>query len=162
MADASRRLVVLRHAKSAWPKGVPDAQRPLNERGRRDAPAAGGWLRRHVEYINAVLCSPAVRTRQTWELLSAMLDDAPEPVFDARLYGAAAKKLLTVVRELPDDAGCAMLIGHNPGMADIVTLMTGESPKMRTSAIAVLRLVGGWEAASPGGAALVAHATPRG
>jgi phosphohistidine phosphatase len=162
MADASRRLVVVRHAKSAWPKGVPDAQRPLNERGRRDAPAAGRWLRRHVEHVDAVLCSPAERTRQTWELLAAMLDNAPDPVFDARLYGAAADMLLTVVRELPDDAGCAMVLGHNPGMADVVMLLTGESPKMRTSAIAVLRLVGGWKQASPGGAALVAHATPRG
>src|SRR4030081_1219258 len=101
MADASRRLVVVRHAKSAWPKGVPDAQRPLNERGRRDAPAAGRWLRRHVEHVDAVLCSPAERTRQTWELLAAMLGSAPDPVFDARLYGAAADMLLTVVRELP-------------------------------------------------------------
>jgi phosphohistidine phosphatase len=157
-----RRLVIVRHAKSAWPDGVPDEQRPLNARGRRDAPAAGRWLRDHVGHVDAVVCSPAARTRQTWNLLAAELDEVPDPVLDERVYAATADALLTVVREIPDDAGSAILIGHNPGVADLVALVTGESPRMRTSAIAVLQLSSSWTGVAPGAAGLVAHATPRG
>ena len=62
-----RQLLLLRHAKSAWPDGVPDSQRPLNNRGRRDARAAGQWLRENVGGLGAVVCSPAQRTRETFQ-----------------------------------------------------------------------------------------------
>jgi phosphohistidine phosphatase len=162
MAGDPHRLVIIRHAKSAWPEGVPDAQRPLNKRGRRDAPAVGRWLRDHVGHIDAAVCSPAVRTGQTWELLAATLDGAPVPIVDDRVYAATAQTLLTVVREIPDDAGSAVLVGHNPGVSDLVALLSGEEPGMRTSAVAVLELAGPWTNAAPGAARLVAHATPRG
>jgi phosphohistidine phosphatase len=162
MADDSRRLVIVRHAKSAWPDGVPDEKRPLNKRGRRDAPAVGRWLRKQIGRPRAVVCSPAARTRETWELVADELDKAPDPVFDKRVYEASAKKLLAVVRDLPDGAGPAVLVGHNPGVADLVELLTGESPEMKTSAIAVLNVAGSWAGAKPGGAQLVAYATPRG
>jgi phosphohistidine phosphatase len=90
------------------------------------------------------------------------LGEAPDPVFDKRVYEASAKKLLAVVRDLPDRAGPAVLVGHNPGVADLVELLTGESPEMKTSAIAVLDLAGSWADARSGGADLVAYATPRG
>jgi phosphohistidine phosphatase len=160
--DGSGTLVIVRHAKSAWPDGVPDEKRPLNKRGRRDAPAVGRWLRKQIGRPRAVVCSPATRTRQTWELVADELDKAPDPVFDTRVYEASAKKLLAVVRDLPDGAGPAVLVGHNPGVADLVELLTGESPEMKTSAIAVLNVAGSWADAKPGGAELVAYATPRG
>jgi phosphohistidine phosphatase len=162
MADGSRRLVILRHAKSAWPDGVPDAERPLSARGRRDAPAAGRWLRERGEPVDAVVCSPAVRTRQTWNLVAAVLGGLPAPVFDDRIYGATADALLTVVTGLPEGVGQAVLVGHNPGVTDLVALLTDESSQMRTSAIAVLDLARSWRDTAPGGATLVAHATPRG
>jgi phosphohistidine phosphatase len=162
MSDGSRRLVILRHAKSEWPEGVPDARRPLSKRGRRDAPAVGRWLRDRAEPIEAVVCSPAARTRQTWELVAAELGETPDPVFDERVYAATEEELLAVVRELPNGVGSAVLVGHNPGVTDLVTLLTHESPQMRTSAIAVLELTGTWRDATPGRGALVAHATPRG
>jgi phosphohistidine phosphatase len=162
MADDSLRLVIVRHAKSAWPDGVPDPQRPLNKRGRRDARAAGRWLRDHLGHIDAVMCSPAIRARQTWDLLAAKLDGAPDPIVDDRVYAATAQTLLTVVHEIPDDAESAVLVGHNPGVADLVALLSGEALPMRTSAIALLDLTGPWEDAVPGGATLVGHATPRG
>src|SRR5689334_23158709 len=117
MADSPphRRLVLLRHAKSAWPDAVPDLKRPLNERGRRDAPAAGRWLREYIDDLGAVVCSPARRTRETWALVAAELDGPPSPTLDERIYGAPPDDLLAVVRDLPDDAGTALLIGHNPG-----------------------------------------------
>jgi phosphohistidine phosphatase len=158
----SRRLVVVRHAKSAWPDGVPDAQRPLNKRGRRDAPAAGRWLRDQVGQVDAVVCSPATRTRQTWELIAAELDGAPAPAFDERVYAAAAETLFAVVRGISDDVGSALLVGHNPGVADLVAMLADEELEMKTSAIAVLGLTGPWADAQPGGATLIAYATPRG
>jgi phosphohistidine phosphatase len=158
----SRRLVVVRHAKSAWPDDVPDAQRPLAPRGRRDAPAVGRWLREQVGPVDAAVCSPATRTRRTWDLIAAELDGAPAPVFDERVYAATVETLLAVVRGIADDVRSALLVGHNPGAADLVASLTGEELEMRTSAVAVLGLTGTWADAEPGRATLVAHATPRG
>ena len=160
--DGSGTLVIVRHAKSAWPDGVPDEKRPLNKRGRRDAPAVGAGCGSGSADPGAVVCSPPSRTRQTWELAADELGKAPDPVFDKRVYEASAKKLLAVVRDLPDGAGPAVLVGHNPGVADLVELLTGESPEMKTSAIAVLDVAGSWADVRPGGAELVAYATPRG
>jgi phosphohistidine phosphatase len=166
MADrttgAQRRLVLLRHAKSAWPGGVPDAQRPLNERGQRDAPAAGRWLRENLDGLGAVVCSPARRTQETWALVAAELADPPSPTLDERIYGAPPDDLLAVIRELPDAAGSALLIGHNPGVAELVELLAGQEREMRTSSIAVLSWDGSWADATDGVAELQEHVTPRG
>jgi phosphohistidine phosphatase len=169
MADATtgettgaRRLVLLRHAKSAWPDGVPDSQRPLNGRGRRDAFAVGRWLREYVDGLGAVVCSPAQRTRETWAIASAELDGPPSARLDDRVYGGPPDDLLAVVRDLPDDAGTALLIGHNPGVADLVDLLSGQYREMRTASIAVLAWDGGWADAAADVAQLRDHATPRG
>src|SRR5262245_46601501 len=95
-------LVVVRHAKSDWSHGLPDHERPLAARGRRDAPAIGGWLAGHVGPVDLVLCSPAWRARQTWQLAAARLDPAPPVRQDDRLYGATPTELLTVLVALPD------------------------------------------------------------
>ncbi len=155
--------MLLRHAKSAWPDGVPDPQRPLNGRGRRDAPAAGRWLREHVDVLGAVVCSPARRTRETWALVAAELDDPP--VGDRSTSAstrAPPDDLLAVVRDLPDDAGTALLIGHNPGVAELVDLLSGEDREMRTASIAVLSWDGRWADAAANVAELSDHVTPRG
>jgi phosphohistidine phosphatase len=161
-ATGVRRLVLLRHAKSAWPDGVPDVRRPLNDRGRRDAPAAGQWLRDHVGTLDAVVCSPAQRTRETWALVAAELDAAPTAIFDDRIYAAEPEELLDVVRELPDTAGTALLIGHNPGVVELVELLGGQEREMRTASIAVLSWSGIWADAAEDGAQLDEHTTPRG
>lgn len=162
MASTQRTLVLLRHAKSAWPDGVPDTQRPLNDRGRRDAPAVGRWLREHVDGLAAVACSPAARTRETWELVSAELADPPGAAFDERIYGGTPGELLDVVHDLPDDAATALLIGHNPGMEELVALLSGEEPGMSTSALAVVTWDGAWTDAAARVAQLRDHAAPRG
>jgi phosphohistidine phosphatase len=162
MAAAQRQLVVLRHAKSAWPDGVPDQQRPLNRRGRADAPAAGRWLRDHISRLDAVVCSPAERTRQTLALVAAELDDPPDPRFDDRIYGAPPDALLAVVRELPDTAGTALLVGHNPGVQELVALLSGQECEMKTSSIAVVVWTGGWSDAAVEVASVRHHATPHG
>ncbi|RLK54205.1 SixA phosphatase family protein [Actinokineospora cianjurensis] len=133
-----RRLVVLRHAKSAWPEGVPDYRRPLNDRGRRDAPAVGRWLADNVEAIDLALVSPATRTRQTWELAAAELTAVPPTTFDEQLYGEGAESILTVLRSVPEGARTVLLIGHNPDLEDVVETLTGTRPEFKTAALAVL------------------------
>lgn len=155
-------LVIMRHAKSAWPEGVADDQRPLAARGRRDAPAAGRWLGEHVPGVGLVVCSPAVRARQTCELVVAQLPTPPEVRHDERIYDASAGELLDVLRDLPDEARSVLLIGHNPGLEELVAVCTGGARVLKTSAIAVLGASAAWSSAGPGWARLDELATPRG
>ncbi|MFJ6632178.1 SixA phosphatase family protein [Streptomyces sp. NPDC091376] len=166
-----RRLVVLRHAKSAWPPDVDDRDRPLAERGLRDAPAAGRWLRDADCVPDLVLCSPAVRTRQTWDLVAEQLPTSPPVRHDPRLYGADAGELLAVVRETPDTVATLLLVGHNPAVQDLVLQLTAEAlgdaldrtrEKFPTSAIAVLTQQRSWPEAAAGGSLLTDVAVPRG
>ncbi|MFF4548795.1 SixA phosphatase family protein [Streptomyces sp. NPDC001435] len=167
-----RRLVVLRHAKSAWPEGVPDHQRPLAPRGRRDAPAAGRALVEADCLPDLALCSTAVRARQTWELASDQWGTPPPVRHDRRLYAAGAEDLLDVVREVPPEVETLLLVGHNPGLEELVLDLAGDGlddaldqvrTKFPTSAIAVLAWHGtGWEALGPGTALLTSVIVPRG
>ncbi|MGG2461306.1 SixA phosphatase family protein [Streptomyces sp. RGM 3693] len=179
-AAAGTRLIVLRHAKSAWPEGVPDHERPLAGRGRRDAPAAGQWLRQKRYTPDVVICSTSRRTRETWDRVAAELRPprtpptglpAPEVVFEPRVYQASASTLLQVVRALPDRWRTALLIGHQPGVQDLVVSLAGGGDddalagargKFPTAAVAVLTLPGGWARLAPGTATLTAFAVPRG
>ncbi|MBT2395984.1 histidine phosphatase family protein [Streptomyces sp. ISL-100] len=165
-----RRLVVLRHAKSAWPD-LPDSERPLAPRGRRDAPAAGRWLREAGCVPDLVVCSSARRTRQTWDLVAAEFGTTTPAIHDARLYGASAEELLGVVREIPAQVRTLMVIGHNPGVQELVLLLAGEAEgyaldqartKFPTSAIAVLGVPGPWSSLEPGAARLTDMVVPRG
>jgi phosphohistidine phosphatase len=117
-SDATRRLILLRHAKSDWPD-VPDRDRPLAKRGRRDAPRIGRWLREHGYQPDVVVVSDATRTRQTWDLVAAELGGSPAVRFEPRAYAASALSLLYLVQELPDRYRTALLIAHNPGLSDL-------------------------------------------
>lgn len=157
-----RTLVVVRHAKSDWSFGLPDEERPLADRGRRDAPAIGRWLAEHVEPVDLVVCSTAKRARQTWQLAGAGLDPQPPVRHDERVYAASPTELLTVLSELPDETPSVVLVGHNPGLADLVELLSGEPCELKTSAVAVLTWPGSWADAEPRAATLDAHTTARG
>ena len=159
---AQRTLVVVRHAKSDWSNAVPDDERPLAERGRRDAPAIGRWLAEHVRQVDLVVCSPAKRARQTWQLASAGLDAEPPVRYDDRIYTASPEGLLGVIDELPDESGTVVLVGHNPSLTDLVTLLSGESHELKTSAVAVLRWPGSWADVHARSARLDATALARG
>ncbi|MFE0798937.1 SixA phosphatase family protein [Streptomyces sp. NPDC058812] len=167
-----RRLVVLRHAKSARPAGVADHDRPLAGRGRRDAPAAGRTLAQAGRLPDLALCSTALRARQTWELASAQWGTPPSVHYEARLYAAGVPELLEVVREVPADIETLLLVGHNPGLEELVLALAGDAlddtldrvrAKYPTSAIAVLDWHGTtWRALAPGAALLTAMTVPRG
>ena len=161
----SRRLILLRHAKSDWPD-VPDQDRPLAKRGRRDAPVIGCWLRDHGYQPDTVICSAARRTRQTWELVARELGGSPSVTFEPRAYAANAMTLLYLVRELPAASRTAMLVGHNPGVAELATSLAqppdhDDAPiRFPTAAVAVLDVSGDWAGLSPGQARLLDYATP--
>jgi phosphohistidine phosphatase len=155
-------LVVVRHAKSDWSHGLPDRERPLAERGRRDAPAIGRWLVDHVGQPDLVVCSPATRARQTWHLAGSCLTSRPPVRHEERIYHASPDDLLSVLAGLPDEARSAVLVGHNPGLADLVALLSGEPHELKTSAVAVLRWPGSWADVYGTAARLAAHTTARG
>lgn len=161
MVTDRSRLILLRHAKSAWPDGVTDRQRPLAERGRRDAPAAGRWLRDHVPDLDLTVCSPATRARETWELVSGELASVPEVRVEPRLYGESADGMLAVARSSPADARSVLFVAHNPDLVDLVSLLTGTEVTLKTSTIAVLEH-GGWAGIGRGSAALGEVHTARG
>ncbi|MFC9287407.1 SixA phosphatase family protein [Streptomyces sp. NPDC057052] len=171
-AGPPRRLVVLRHAKSAWPQGVPDHERPLAPRGLRDAPAAGRALARAGHLPDLALCSTAVRARRTWELASARWDTAPPVRYEPRLYAADVPGLLAVVRGTPPEVRTLLLVGHNPGLRELVLDLAADAPgdtldgvraKFPTSAVAVLTWHGpAWSDLRPGTAPLTWTAVPRG
>ena len=160
MDAPARTLILLRHAKSDWSGDEPDHDRPLAKRGRRQAPEAGRWLADLVGRIDLAVVSPAVRARQTWELVSAPLSEPPPTRFEDRVYAASAGALLDIVRALPDDATTVVLVGHNPGLEDLASALTGRWVSMPTSALAVIGLSGGWQTAGTDEADLLASGRP--
>jgi len=166
--DAGRRLVLLRHAKSDWPD-VADHDRPLAKRGRRDAPAVGRWLGASGYVPDAVVCSTARRARETWDLAATGLAAAvprasPAVRYEPRVYEATVLGLLMLVREFDAGWRTALIVGHNPGMAELtVGLASPDSAPPQafpTAAVAVLGLPGPWAEAAPGEARLVAFTVP--
>ncbi|MFI7674938.1 SixA phosphatase family protein [Actinophytocola sp. NPDC049390] len=155
----NRTLVVIRHAKSDWSHDVADDQRPLNPRGRREAPLIGQWVAEHVGAVDLVLCSTAVRARETFTRSGLATGEVR---YDERVYAASHQDLMSVVDEVPDDLGTVALVGHNPGLSELVGVLTGEPVELKTSAIAVVSWRGGWPDVWARGASLVSHATPRG
>jgi phosphohistidine phosphatase len=166
--DHGRRLVLLRHAKSDWPE-VPDHERPLAKRGRKDAPLVGRWLGEAGYVPDAVICSSAVRTRQTWKLVAGELraaapEAAPVVRYEPRVYEATVLGLLMLVREFEPAWRTVLLIGHNPGMAELTAGLAEPPPEpppaFPTAAVAVLGLRGAWADAAPAAARLLAFTIP--
>jgi phosphohistidine phosphatase len=154
--------VLMRHAKSDYPEDTPDHERPLAERGRRDAPRMGAWLRSSGYVPDLVVCSTAVRTRQTWDLVESTLVTGPTVRYEPRLYGVSVFGLLMLVRELPEDIATAMFLGHNPAIGELAAALPGQDPnRFPTASVAVLRVPGEWASTVPGDATLLASASPR-
>jgi phosphohistidine phosphatase len=134
-------LVLVRHAKSAWnDPTLADHDRPLNARGRRDAPEMGRRLRERGTVPDAILSSTAVRARTTAEAIAAALglDDA-RLVLDERLYGSSPETILEVVAGVDDEVSTVMVVAHDPGMSDLAFRLSGEIDHMPTGAVAEFR-----------------------
>jgi phosphohistidine phosphatase len=176
MAGSSgRHLILLRHAKSAWPE-VPDHERPLAPRGKRDAPGAGRWLRKSGLVPDRVLCSTARRARETWALAEDKLHAHPQVVFEPRVYGASTAELIELAHGTPAGVRTLLIVGHDPAMQGLALELAGadlgagpgEHPdalarvraKFPTAAIAVLAFTGAWAGLGPGQARLADFAVP--
>jgi phosphohistidine phosphatase len=171
-SPTTRRLVLLRHAKSAWPD-VPDHDRPLAPRGRRDAPGAGRWLRQAGCVPDLVLCSTARRARETWALAEGKLGAEPKTVFEERVYGASSTGLLDLARETSPDVGTLLIVGHEPAMRSLTMELASAQPgkaeaqalgrvrvKYPTASVAVLAFTVGWPELGPGLAQLTDFVVP--
>jgi phosphohistidine phosphatase len=165
-------LIIARHAKSAWPAGVPDHQRPLNDRGRRDAPVMGEWLAGNDLVPDHAFVSPATRTRSTWELAATALP-VPVPVRVVEsMYAASEDDLLDVVRGADEELTTIVLVGHNPASEDLAGLLAGPDSdpdarsvlglKFPTAALAVIDVPNPWAQVEPASGALRRFEIPRG
>jgi phosphohistidine phosphatase len=154
-------LTVLRHAKSSWgEQRLDDFDRPLNERGRKAARRIGRELRhRHVRF-DRVIASPAVRVRETLVELAKGYDTELDVLFDERIYAADVETLLDVVQGITDQVHAPLLVGHNPGLQQLVLNLTRDddgglrskvAAKFPTAAVAVVTLPAPrWEEVAPG------------
>jgi phosphohistidine phosphatase len=162
-----RTLVILRHAKADRPAAVADLDRPLTGRGHADAAVAGAWLASRGYRPDLVLCSPSKRTRQTWHGVAVVLagSPAPEVRYEPALYYDSADEALDLVQLVPEKVGAVLLIGHNPGVSILSTLLDDSSGRdsdgLRTSGIAVHQLDGDWTGYARGGAPVIATHTAR-
>ena len=133
-----RILLLVRHAKSSRDDpALVDKERPLNDRGRRDAPKMAKRLAKRDLKPDLILSSPAVRALTTAQLMAEKLDyKAKAIVVDDRLYAAAPEALIKVIRELGHKPGCVMLVGHNPELAELAQRLSDSITDMPTCAVA--------------------------
>lgn len=162
------RLVLLRHAKSEWPAGTQDHERPLSERGIGDARAAARWLNEQDWQISKAIVSSSRRTQETFEILAEDLRYSLEKVDEPRIYEAATSEILDVLQSQHDET--VLIVGHGPGVPRLaVALSHGEIPRelelrgnYPTCAISVLESDAPWSDWQPGVARFVNFVVPRG
>ena len=131
-------LFLIRHAKSSWDDtALPDKDRPLGDRGKRDAPKMGKRLaKRHVK-PDLILSSPALRARSTAEIIAKKLDyERKNIVVDDRVYAGEVDDLLNVIHKLGDKLKRVMLFGHNPELTELAGRLSSEITHMPTCAVA--------------------------
>jgi phosphohistidine phosphatase len=130
-------LLLLRHAKSSWnDSGLQDFDRPLNGRGRKAAEAIGRFIRKQRVAPDLLLSSPALRARETIETIMKTAKLQSELRFDQRIYEAGPLRLLEVVSQIEEDRSTVLLVGHNPGMEELLQLLTGSTEHMATGTLA--------------------------
>ncbi len=149
----SRHLLVLRHAKSAWDTdAATDFERPLAKRGKKDAPRMGKWLREHELVPDHVVSSPATRARQTAMAVCKPLGlDKKAIRWDERIYMGGTGGLLAVLGDCPPKARLVMMVGHNPGLEDLVEYLCGavdvpaDGKLLPTATVAHLAMPDSWD-----------------
>jgi phosphohistidine phosphatase len=162
-------LHLLRHAKSSNKEGMEDRERPLNRRGREAARTLGDHLSAALGTVDLVLCSSALRTRQTLDLALAELAPRPRIALEDELYLASREKLMRRLRRLDERDANIILIAHNPGLHDLAIALadkhsanyqTLKSSKFPTGACASFRVTGGWSALGLSRYELIGYFTP--
>jgi phosphohistidine phosphatase len=166
--DAARKhITIVRHAKSSWDEpSLADDQRPLAKRGRKSLKP----MRQHLEDLglrfDLVICSPSRRTRETLDGISEALGHVPV-VFEDSIYEAGLGQLLDVLRSVDEKFHSVVLVGHNPGVGDLVDVLvddpeaSDEVGKFPTGAIAALSTTARWSGLQRGAATLDNFWSPR-
>ena len=167
-----RHLYLLRHAKSSWNEpALKDFDRPLAPRGWNTAPLMGDYMEKQGYKPDCILCSPAMRTRETLEMIQRHLNGSPEVFFNDSLYHASASGIIDLIRTLDGRYGKLLVIGHNPGIQELALLLTGRGPrhiwqamwaKYPTAALAVLNFdLASWSDLKPRQGELEVFQTPK-
>jgi len=166
-----RRLMLLRHAKSEWPDGVDDHERPLARRGRRASPLIGNHMVEAGLMPDLVIVSTARRAQETWDLVRPALRGKIGRRDEPRIYEAPAGSILEVIHETPIEAHTLLLVGHNPGFQDLALELTGQGrqpdltrmrEKYPTGGLAVIDFdIGTWRDVAPAAGELQRFVTPR-
>ncbi len=153
MKAQQRKLMILRHAKSSWNEpDLDDYERPLSKRGRRDAPLMGEWMRKHGWIPDYIVSSPARRAKETALMVcDALAVEADRVVWDEHIYGAELPALLEALGKIPESAERALLVGHNPGLEELIAYLVTEESRaalafgfMKTATLAVLQIRDPW------------------
>ncbi|MEM7222957.1 MAG: histidine phosphatase family protein [Pseudomonadota bacterium] len=168
---------MLRHAKSSWSDlSLNDFDRPLNARGQKAAPRMGAYMRAEKLTPDLVLCSAARRAVETWALTEASLTkkggEGVETKYLRSLYLAPPSRILTVLKRLPEEVGCVLMIGHNPGTEHLAAALAGEGSapkalahlrsKFPTAGLAELAFeTDSWGEVAPGAGKLIRFVTPK-
>ncbi|WP_260478202.1 histidine phosphatase family protein [Nonomuraea sp. WAC 01424] len=152
-----RTLILLRHAKAAQVPGLADHERPLTDRGERDAARAGDEIRTAGLSPDVVLCSPALRTRRTAELAFP----GTEISYERDIYQAYPDELLELLRRTDPELSTVVLCGHNPAVHELALELGGGDYGFRPGAYAVIQVEAAWVDLSPGEGRLVAHWDPK-
>lgn len=170
---AVKLLGLLRHAKSSWDDvEVRDFDRPLNKRGHKGAALMGRHIRDHGVHWDRIVASPALRVRETLDSVAGTFKPMPPVAWDNRIYLASPGTLIEVLHETEGDPAALLLVGHNPGLQEVLCDLASEdtenplldeaSQKFPTAAFAVMELdVGQWADVRPGCARLVHFIRPR-
>ena len=170
----ARTLVLLRHAKAETPGELPDFERRLTTRGESDSDAAGSWLADERLHPDLVLCSPAARTRQTWQGVSIALAQAqpgggaPEVRYEPGLYAGGRTEVFDLLRTVPEEIRTVLVVGHNPTISQVSVMLMpddqfdGDEVDLRTSGLAVHQATGPWSDTDLGSMRLLERHTARG
>lgn len=136
-----KKLLLMRHAKSSWKSGaLNDHQRPLNKRGKRDAPRMGDFLRDQSIILDVILCSTAKRARETAKRFLREYAFEGEVFYVDDLYHADYVTYIALLSQLPDTVETAMIVAHNPGMDYFLEMVCDEYEHMPTAAVAYIKL----------------------
>lgn len=164
-------LHLLRHAKSSWDNPtLDDHNRPLAARGRKAAGLVASYIARHGIHVDLVLCSSAVRARQTFELILPVLDGPLYIHLGPELYTANAADLLRLIQVVGEEVPGVLMVGHNPALEELTDLLAGDGEpraledlrrKFPTAALATLTTGVAWSELGPGMAYLESFVLPR-
>lgn len=173
VTENTRTLLIIRHAKGDWGAPTNDFDRPLNEQGRRDAPAVGSWLVEHELAVDFAVVSPSTRTVDTWELAAASLASPPPIALDQEVYlGSMDEYVRSLSENVPADAKVAAIVGHSPTCGQLAEWLTAgagnpeararKRTKFPTAAVAQVEISVPWSELARATGHLVEFAVCRG